>query len=184
MTETNILDLYWRRSEDAIYETDIKYGSYCYTVAYNILYNREDSEESVSDTYLRTWNSIPPQSPNSLKAFLGKICRHISISRFRQRNAIKRGGGEMMLAIDELKECVPSASDIHKEIEQMELLSCLNSFLDALPERECNIFVARYWYSLSIERISEKFRIKENTVKTILFRTRQKLLQYLEKEGY
>ena len=184
MTEANILDLYWRRSERAIDETDSKYGRYCFSVANNILNDTEDSEESVNDTYLETWNSIPPQRPQSLKAYLGKLCRHISISRFRRRTAAKRGGGEVTLVIDELGDCIPASDNVHMTVETMELAAFLNCFLDALPEREQRLFVARYWYAMPVGRIAEKFGIKENTVKTILFRTRRKLQAALEREGY
>ena len=184
MTEANILDLYWRRSESAIDETDSKYGKYCFTVANNILDDAEDSEESVNDTYLETWNSIPPQRPQSLKAYLGKLCRHISISRFRRRSAAKRGGGEVALVIDELGDCVPASNNVHMTVEAMELAAYLNCFLDALPEREQRLFVARYWYAMPVNKIAERFGIKENTAKTILLRTRRKLQAALEREGY
>lgn len=106
MEDQGIIALFFERSEQAIEETDKKYGGYCYSVAYNILSNREDSEESVSDTYLAAWNTIPPRRPNFLNAFLAKMTRHISIDRWRKRSAQKRGGKEMILALEELGECV------------------------------------------------------------------------------
>ena len=106
MEDQGIIALFFDRSEQAIVETDKKYGRYCYSIAYNILSNREDSEESVSDTYLEAWNTIPPRHPGFLNAFLAKITRHISIDRWRKRSAKKRGGGEIILALEELEDCV------------------------------------------------------------------------------
>lgn len=184
MTEQNILELYFKRDGNAIYETDLKYGNYCYTVAYNILSDNEDSEESVNDTYLETWNRIPPTRPNSLKAYLGKICRHISISRFRHNTARKRGRNEVNLCIDELADCIPAGLDLQREVEAKELITFLNKFLFNLPERERNIFTARYWYVFTTKEISQAFAVNENTVKTILRRTRKTLLDAMEKEGW
>ena len=104
MEDQGIVELFFDRSEQAIVETDKKYGGYCYTIAYNILASREDSEESVSDTYFSAWNTIPPRKPTLLQAFLGKITRHISIDRWRKQSAQKRGGKEMILALEELGE--------------------------------------------------------------------------------
>lgn len=184
MTDTEIVDLYWQRSPCAIEETDGKFGKYCFSVAYGILSDSGDAEESVNDTWWETWNSIPPKRPQSLKAYLGKLCRHISISRLRRKMAAKRGGGEAALAIDELAECVPSSCDLQKMLENRELTFLLNTFLHSLSERERNLFVARYWYSLPISDIAMKFAMKENTVKTSLYRSRKKLLGHLEKGGY
>lgn len=184
MTEQNILDLYFERDGNAIYETDLKYGNYCYTVAYNILSDNEDSEESVNDTYLETWNRIPPTRPNSLKAYLGKICRHISISRFRHNTARKRGRNEVNLCIDELADCIPAGLDLQQSVEAKEFVAFLNRFLFSLQERDRNIFTARYWYAMATPEISRAFGINENTVKTILRRTRKVLLDTMEKEGW
>lgn len=184
MTDTEIINLYWQRSPCAIEETDSKFGKYCFSVAYGILSDRGDAEESVNDTWWDTWNSIPPKQPQSLKAYLGKLCRHISISRLRRKMAAKRGGGEAALAIEELAECVPASCDLQAMLESKELTFLLNTFLHSLPERERNLFVARYWYSLPISDIALKFGMKENTVKTSLYRSRKKLLEHLEKGGY
>lgn len=184
MTEQNILDLYFERDGNAIYETDLKYGNYCYAVAYNILLDNEDSEESVNDTYLETWNRIPPTRPNSLKAYLGKLCRNISISRFRNKSTQKRGGNEVSLCLDELSECIPSGLDLQRSLETKELVDLLNHFLFNLPDRERNIFTARYWYAMATPEISRAFGINENTVKTILRRTRKALLETMKKEGW
>ena len=113
MEDQGIIDLFFERSEQAITETDKKYGGYCYAIAYNILSSREDSEESVSDTYLTAWNTIPPRKPNIFSAFLGKITRHISIDRWRKQSAQKRGGKEMIFALDELGECMAERSKLY-----------------------------------------------------------------------
>lgn len=184
MTETEILNLYWQRSEKAIEESEMKFGKYCFAIAFGILSNAGDADESVNDTWLAGWNSIPPKRPDSLKAYLGKLCRHISLSKLRKRMAQKRGGGEAALAIEELAECVADGFDIQKAYELRELSFKLNIFLSDLAEKERNIFVARYWYSLPVADIALKFGISENTVKTKLHRSREKLRAFLEREGY
>ena len=183
MEDQGIVALFFDRSEQAIVETDKKYGGYCYTIAYNILACREDSEESVSDTYLTAWNTIPPRKPNFLNAFLGKITRHISIDRWRKANAQKRGGKEMILALDELGECV-DAKGLEAELSQRELTRILNSFLMRLPETERNVFLCRYWYLDSIEAIVKITVFSQSKVTSMLHRTRGKLWKKLSEEGY
>ena len=183
MEDQGIVALFFDRSEQAIVETDKKYGGYCYAIAYNILACREDSEESVSDTYLTAWNTIPPRKPNFLNAFLGKITRHISIDRWRKANAQKRGGKEMILALDELGECV-AAQGLDAELSQRELVRILNSFLTALPETERNVFLCRYWYLDSIEALVKITGFSQSKVTSMLHRTRGKLRKKLNEEGY
>ena len=183
MEDQGIVALFFDRSEQAIVETDKKYGGYCYTIAYNILACREDSEESVSDTYWTAWNTIPPRKPNLLNAFLGKITRHISIDRWRKANAQKRGGKEMILALDELGECV-AAQGLDAELSQRELVRILNSFLTALPETERNVFLCRYWYLDSIEALVKITGFSQSKVTSMLHRTRGKLRKKLNEEGY
>lgn len=183
MEDQGIVALFFERSEQAIVETDKKYGGYCYSIAYNILSSREDSEESVNDTYLTAWNTIPPRKPNLLNAFLGKITRHISIDRWRKRSAQKRGGKEMILALDELDECVGSQG-LEAEISRRELTHSLNDFLAALPETERNVFLSRYWYLDSIEAITKITGFSQSKVTSMLHRTRGKLRKRLSEEGY
>lgn len=183
MEDTAIIDLYFKRSEQAIVETDTKYGGYCYSIAYNILSNREDSEESVSDTYMAAWNTIPPTRPSFLNAFLGNITRHISIDRWRKRSSKKRGGGEIILALEELENCV----DVHNTenaFEQKELTRVLNQFLSSLGETERNVFLCRYWYMDPIQTISEYSGFTQSKVTSMLYRTRGKLRKRLSEEGY
>lgn len=183
MEDQGILELFFARSEQAIAETDRKYGGYCYSIAYNILSSKEDSEESVSDTYLAAWNLIPPRKPNFLNAFLGKITRHISIDRWRKLNAKKRGGKETVLALEELGECTAS-SDMEAEIAQRELARILNDFLETLPETERHVFLCRYWYLDSIEAIVHATGFTQSKVASMLHRTRGKLRKRLIEEGY
>ena len=183
MEDQGIIALFFKRSEQAIEETDKKYGGYCYSIAYNILSNREDSEESVSDTYLAAWNTIPPRRPNFLNAFLAKMTRHISIDRWRKLSAQKRGGGEIILALDELEECVDT-HNVETELAKKELTRVLNTFLSSLPETERNVFLCRYWYLDSIQTISEVSGFSQSKVTSMLHRLRGKLRRKLSEEGY
>ena len=183
MTDSALIDLYWQRSEQAIAETDRAYGSYCYAVAYHVLANREDSDESVNDTWLAAWNAMPPARPSSLKAYLGRLTRNIAISRLRRSSSQKRGGGEITLAMDELGDCIPSSFDMNRTLEARELAESIDRFLAALPERERVIFTARYWYLLPVDEIARRLDMKPNTVKTSLYRSRARLLAHLKKEG-
>ena len=184
MTDNAILDLFWQRAPEAITETTAAYGSFCYGIAHGILADRQDAEESVNDTYLAAWDSIPPTWPASLKAYLGKITRRISVSRLRQRTAVKRGGGQAALALEELGECVAGSTDPARELDRQTLVDDLNRFLASLPVDDRNLFVGRYWYALSIRELSLVFDKKDSAVKTRLHRTREKLRDFLEKEGH
>lgn len=184
MEDKKIVELYWRRSEQAISETSAKYAKYCYSIARNILGNNEDTEESVNDTYQEAWSCIPPHRPAVLSVFLGKITRRISIDRLRQRNARKRGGGEAALVLDELLECVPSENSTEQEFEQKRLSQTINAFVLALPEIEQKVFLCRYWYMDSISSVCRQFGFSESKIKSMLFRIRNKLRLTLEKEGF
>ena len=184
MDDKSIVDLYFSRIQDAIPQTDKKYGRYCYSIAYNILTNKEDAEESVSDTYMTAWRTIPPRRPSVLSTFLGKITRHISIDRWRERAATKRGGGEVPLALEELNDCVAGQLNVEMEYERKEIVKAYVKFLDTLPITERRVFLCRYWYVESIETISDKFGFSQSKVKTMLHRTRAKLRKQLAEEGY
>ncbi len=184
MEDKRIVDLYWQRDEQAISETQKKYGSYCYSIAYNILHNSEDAEESVNDTYTDAWNSMPPHRPSVLSTFLGKITRRISIDRFRHRTAEKRGGGELPLVLDELGDCVADDVSVEEVFERQRLAEVVNVFLRSLPDIERRVFLCRYWYMDPIASISKQFRFSESKVQSMLFRTRGKLRIVLVKEGF
>ena len=184
MEDNRILDLYFNRDEDALRQTDIKYGRYCFSIAYNILTNSEDAEESVNDTYLAAWNAIPPRRPSVLATFLAKITRHIAIDRWRKRSADKRGGGEIILVLEELEDCIVGAQDLEMEYARKEIAAAYKAFLRALPDTERRIFLCRYWYVESIETIADRFGFSRSKVKTMLHRTRGKLRKRLAEEGY
>ncbi|MCD7806224.1 MAG: RNA polymerase sigma factor [Lachnospiraceae bacterium] len=184
MEDTAIIGLYWDRDERAIHETDVKYGAYCHTIAYHILENQEDSEECVNDTWLRAWNSMPPQRPSYLRLFLGKITRNLSLDIWKNKQAGKRGGGELALALDELAECVADTKDVEGELQAKELARTIDRFLHTLPERERTVFLQRYFYMYSTGEVAKLHQLRENHVLVILSRTRKKLAAYLRKEGW
>ena len=184
MDDNRIVDLYWQRNESAISETATKYGKYLHSISYQILLNNEDAEECVNDTYNDAWQSMPPHRPSILSTFLGKITRRISIDLWRKYSAEKRGGGVMTLALDELEECVSGTGDVEAEVERLELQKKLNDFLLALPKVDRQVFMWRYWYMDSISDIAKQFAYSQSKVKSMLYRTRNKLRAMLEKEGY
>ena len=183
MEDNRIIDLYFERNEKAISETSEKYGKYLYKVAFNILSDNEDSEESVNDTYLSAWNTIPPEKPNILSAFLSKITRYISLNKYRAKKADKRGGSEIDMAFEEIEECVPSKNNLYDEIETKELAKLISDFLKNLPATERKIFILRYYYLYSLADISERFGFSQSKTASMLHRTRKKILAYLGKEG-
>lgn len=184
MEDTRIVDLYWARSEKAIEETSAKYGNYCYSIAFNILANAEDAEESVNDTYFSAWNSMPPHRPVILSTFLGKITRRVSIDKWRSQTAEKRGNGEIMLVLDELSDCIPGSQGLEYEIETAELAKAINDFVVSLPTVDRRIFICRYWYLDQVSDISRQFGFSQSKVKMILHRQRKKLQDHLEREAF
>lgn len=184
MDDEKIVQLYFDRSEQAVEETASKYGSYCYSIAYNILDNNEDAQECVNDTYIDAWNSMPPHRPSILATFLGKITRRISIDRWRRRNAVKRGGGQMPLVLEELDDCVAGEMSVEQELERRWLSELIDSFVRALPETEQKVFLCRYWYLDSVDQIGRRFGFSETKVRSMLFRTRGKLRDVLSREGF
>lgn len=184
MQDEKIVELYWLRHENAIRETEHKYGQYLIKIAHNILNNIEDSRESVNDTYLRAWNSMPPNKPAVLKTYLGKITRQISIDIFRSKNRQKRSNSQYALSLYELEECIPDNMCTEQEIELRLLGKTINEFLYTLPEQTRHIFVCRYYFCDSVKSISSYYALTESKVKSILYRTRQALKNHLEREGF
>ena len=184
MEDSKFVELYWQKNENAIKETNSKYGAYCFSIADNILHNKEDSEECVNDTWLNAWNAMPPQKPTKLQMFLAKITRNLSFNCFNARSAEKRGGGEIVLVLDELAECLAGESDVTSEYEAKELGQCIRRFVRSLPERDSNVFVRRYFFTEPVAEIAKKYGLTENNVMVILSRTRTKLKTYLIKEGF
>ena len=182
MNDREIIELYWDRDERAIEETNTAYGAYCRTISKTILGNALDAEECVNDTYLHTWNSIPPQCPSKLSAFLGRITRNLSLDRARKNHAAKRGGGEYPLLLDELEVVLPTANNAEKAVEDAELSKAINAFLHTLSDKECAVFLQRYYYMRPVQSIADTYGMSEGSVKVTLHRTRKKLKTYLEKE--
>ena len=184
LEDSQIVELYWQKNADAISETANKYGAYCFTIADNILHCAEDSEECVNDTWLHTWNAIPPQRPNVFRMFLAKITRNLSFNRFNARFVEKRGGSEIILVLEELEECLASGSDVEAAYEVAELEQCICRFVRTLPERDRNVFVRRYFFTEPMSAIAERYSLTLNNATVILSRTRKKLKAELMKEGY
>lgn len=196
MEDGKIIELYWGRSESAISATSEKYGGYLYAISHRILRDDGDSEECVNDTYLKAWDSMPPERPKALRFFLGKITRNLSLDRYRTKGREKRGGGQVEESFEELKECFSAAQGIgqagqgaRKEwdpenaVDQLALRDCLSRFLGELSRENRAIFLQRYWYFLSIKEIADELEIGESKVKMSLHRTRENLKSFLEKEG-
>ena len=179
--DERIVDLYFERSETAISETEQKYGRYCHYIAYNILSSDLDAEECVNDTYLRAWESIPPQRPKLLKSFLGKITRNLALDRYDHDHAQKRGGG-VDTALEEIAECVPEG-DGREMSDEIALREAINRFIESLPKQTRIIFIRRYWYLCHIDNIARDLGLSVSNVKVILMRTRKKFKTHLEKEG-
>ena len=184
MKDSEIVELYFKRNEEAIEKTSEKYGAYCKAVAENILKNPEDSEECVNFALLQLWNFVPPEKPENLKMFLAKITRNIAINNLKAKLAEKRGGKEGFAAFDELSECIPSKNNIEESFDAEELEKSINCFTKNLPEKERNIFIRRYFFFESPKKIGERYAFSENRVSVILHRIRKKLQKHLEKEGF
>lgn len=181
MEDAEILTLYWCRDEDAIKQTEIAYGRRLHALAEKILQSHEDAQESVSDTYMKAWDTIPPQRPNYFFAYLAKICRNFAFGRLDWRKAAKRNA-EVVTLTQEMELCIPDTSQ-QRKLEGEELGRLLNRFLEELPQDKRLIFMRRYWYADSIGQIAARYHISQSKVKTQLHRTRVKLHDYLEKEG-
>ena len=183
MEDWEIIELYWRRSERAIACSEEKYGAYCRAVARQILRSLEDTEECVSDTWLAAWNAMPPHRPAVLRTFLGRLTRNLAVNRRIYDGAQKRGGGEVSLALDELRECA-GGDTAEEAFEAAELGRLIDRFLRGLSASECNLFLRRYWYLDSIDMLAARYGLRPGAVKTRLHRTREKLRTFLRKEGY
>lgn len=181
MDDAKIIDLFWARNEEALQETDKAYGRKLHALANKILNNREDAEESVNDTYMKTWEIIPPQRPNYFYAFLASICRHLSFHKVDWKLAAKRNA-EIVTLTEEMELCIPDTSR-ERELEAKELGRVLDAFLESLPKETRLIFLRRYWHVDTIAEIAARYGITESKVKMQLSRTRAKLCTYLEQEG-
>lgn len=184
MEDEQIVSLYWQREEAAIRETEAKYSRYLTKIAYNILADMEDSHESVNDTYLAAWNSIPPHRPGVLSTYLAKITRRISITRFRYRNREKRRNSEYEVSISELGDCVSGGNTTEEALNVKLLADAIGIFLRLQPEESRNAFIGRYYFLDPVKEVAAYCGMTESKCKTVLYRTRQALREYLEKEGF
>ncbi len=182
MEDAEIIDLYWARDQRAIDETHGKYGGFLTNIAWNILRSHGDAEECVNDTYLRTWNAIPPARPSAFRAWLGRIVRNLSLDRWKQSRAARRGGDGMEVLLGELDDCVPAPHGTEKALEDQEIASLISDFLRRQTVENRIIFLRRYWYGQSVADIAAELRCGEGKVKSSLFRTRRALRSYLEQE--
>ena len=181
MEDRAIIELYWKRDETAIRETDAAYGDRLQDLSRHILDSREDARECVNDTYLKTWETIPPQRPNFFFAFLSKMCRYISFGRLDWNNAAKRRA-DLVALTEELERCIPDRR-VQDRMEARDLGSVLSAFISTLPKDSRLIFLRRYWHLDTTEEIARKYGFSVSKVKTQLHRTRAKLHAYLEQEG-
>lgn len=184
MDDNRIVELFFERNEAALSELSGKYGGYFSSIAERIVSNREDAEACVNDAYLNAWNTIPPARPNKLKAFVGKLVKCAAVSMLRADTAKKRGGGEFALALDELSELVSDSASAEDELEKKELIRAIEKFLKSCREFDRRAFVLRYWHCESVSEIAGRLCASESKVTVSLFRTRGKLREFLEKEGY
>ncbi len=182
MEDSQIIELYWERSEEAISETAKRYGKLCRHIALNIVGNHSDAEECENDTYVAVWNAIPPNRPNSLSAFLSRITRNIALNRYDYNKAQKRNH-EFDLVLSELEECIPGKSTVEEAYEEGVVAAMIDAFLAGLSKEKRVIFVRRYWYSDGVKDIAKRMRISESKVKTTLFRVRKELQDYLAERG-
>jgi RNA polymerase sigma factor (sigma-70 family) len=181
--DSEIIDLFFERSDQAIVELSKKYGALCRKVSKNILNNVLDAEECVNDAFLGAWNTIPPQRPNPLRTYICRIVRNLSIKKYHANTSMKRNSF-YDVALDELEECLPSPVNVEKELAAKELTDLLDSFLDTLDKGNRILFMRRYWYSDSISDIASGLQISKNSVTVRLFRIREKLKKYLREEGF
>jgi len=184
MTDEKMIELYFRRDEQAIRESVIAYGAYCRSIASGILSDPLDAEEAVADTWLAAWESIPPNKPQYLRLYLGSITRNCALSIWRKNNAAGRGGGETAVALEELGECVSTGSTPEDAVNTRQLGQTVTAFLKREPPMRRNVFLRRYYYMEKLPDIASRYGLKEANVRMMLSRTRQKLRNYLKQEGY
>lgn len=184
MEDEKIVELYWQRSENAVHETAQKYGPYCMKISMNILGSVQESEENVNDAYLHAWQAMPPHRPKVLSAFLGKLTRNLAINRYQAAHAIKRGAGEFPLSLEELDPCIPDRAAPEESLDAAALSQTISAFLRTQPKEARQVFIRRYFFCDSVEEIATVFHMTPSKVKSLLFRIRNKLRIYLQKEGY
>ena len=183
MEDREIVQLYWDRDQRAITEADAKYGPLCRSVALRILDVPEDSEECVSDTWLRSWNAMPPQRPSRLGAFLAKLTRNLALDRWRRDHAQKRYAGETALALEELGE-IASGKSLEEEVQRRALAEAVNAFLRSLPAADRDLFLRRYWSMETLESVAGGAGLSVTALHRRLAKLRERLKDHLQKEGF
>lgn len=183
MDDNEIIELFWQRDQQAVAAVSDKYGGYCQAIAGRILSVPEDAEECVNDALYRAWEAIPPQRPGSLSAFLGRLTRNLSLDRWRQDSAQKRGGGQVTLALSELEECVPAPLGVEDAVDARLLADCVERFVRTLPDVQRRVFLRRYWYLCSVKEVAAQSGMSESRTASMLYRLRKSLKQFLEEEG-
>ena len=184
MQDEDIITMLFERSEDAITLLQNRYGKYCYRIAYNILHNREDATEVVNDSYMSVWSRVPPDKPERLSVYIGRITRCAALKRIRAQRTVKRGGGEAALVYEELSECIPEGTGAEDEVDAIELAKLIDKFVQSLSQEERTVFIYRYWYFDSTASVCSRTGYSKSKVKSMLSRTRAKLMVQLKKEGY
>lgn len=184
MEDQEMIQLFWKRDSKAMEVLEERYGTYCSMFARHLLGNAEDAEECVNDAYMKVWDSIPPQKPNHMRAYLGAIIRNLALDRFRYRNAAKRGSGEIHSVLDELADCVSGQESIEIEMQRKELIDAMNLFLKELPKEQRNIFLWRYWYAMPVIEIADKMGRSNGSISVTLNRLRKKLKEFLIERGF
>ncbi len=181
--DADLIRMFEMRSEQAIAETQTRYGGFCYSIVYRILGNAEDAEECVSDAMLHLWNAIPPAKPKSFRAFLITLTKHIALDRQAQNTAVKRGGGSAETSLESLPDVLAAADDTALAAEQRMLREALGQFLSSLPQETRILFIEHYWMMCTVSELAEEHKMGKSAVKMTLLRTRKKLGEYLRKEG-
>ena len=182
VNDKSMVELFEQRNEQGIAEANRAYGGLLKTIAMHILHDSRDAEECVSDTMLKAWNTIPPQKPKFFSAFLAKLTRNFALNRYAEEHAAKRGGGAVPIVLEELAECIPAQSDTEQVLDRMALTEALEKFLDSLPKQHAKIFMRRYFSMLEPGEIADELSVSENTVRSTLRRTGEKLRKFLLKE--
>lgn len=183
MQDDEIVQLLWERNEEGITQMQEKYTKYCSAIARRIVANQEDVEECVNDTWFRAWNSIPPHQPENLAGYLAKLVRNLALSEYRRQHRKKRGGDTVSVALEELSDCLTDGREITEKLEKQELSEVITSWLKGKSREQQAVFIKRYFYMMEIKELAAGLHMKENTVKSMLFRMRKELRNYLEGEG-
>lgn len=184
MRDDRIVELYWQRKESAIRETEQKYGHYLTKIAYNILSDREDCKESINDTFLGAWNTIPPKKPEVLSTYLAKLTRRSAIDILRKRNRTKRKASEYALCLAELEESLSGSNTTEQNADLHLLAEAINDYLRSISNEARNLFLCRYYFADSLREAATCCHMSESKAKSMLYRTRTGLKVYLEKEGF